>query len=307
MERKVILIGLPNAGKSTFTAALWGVVRSQQIQGALSLAKYDGEDAYLNQLYFEWARGLELTRTQIPTEGAGILELENGEESVGRVVLPDFAGERFDEQWEKRYITQKHAAHLEEVDSVLFFIHSTEINYGQINNEELAGLDVELFPDEALDDPAEDSTPHPTRGSDGSGESVQEGERPEGGEQPFSRKLVSTQTKLVDLLQTSLLVGRSIRKVAVVASAWDLVEPGTFPADWLEKELPLLAQYLTSNSDQFAFRIWGISAQGGVLGEQSTKQEREALLAKAMLRIRVTNGSKVDSDITRPLKWLFGL
>lgn len=285
-ESKVLLIGLPGVGKSTFTAAFWGVVTSSQIPGALRLASYSGDQTYLNGIYEKWSKGLELDRTARNAEGLAIVKLTDLKKSnrmSGQVVIPDLDGDRFQTQWEDRVITREHESHLKSVNSVLFFVHPTKISDGQIHNPEMQALDA-LFPN-PQDDAAETAT-------------VVVAER------PFNAASVPTQTILTDILQTTLDIGTSIRKIALVVSAWDLVTDITNPADWLKHKLPLLSQYLSANPKGVSVKVWGISAQGVDLG-RGDQFQREDILSKSISRIIVTDGDKVDSDITRPLKWLF--
>lgn len=282
---KVLLVGLPESGKSTYTAALWAVVNSDQVPGALRLDSYTGDDTYLNSLYAEWSRGKELTRTHMGNEGLGEMELlrDSRKSHVsGNVMIPDLAGERYEMQWEKRQISKDHEKHLREVEGILVFIHPHKIQEGQLNNRTVRAAD-KLFSGNAgiPTVPVTASTV----------------------EQEFSLKHVPTQAVLVDILQTSRRVGTGIRKIAVVVSAWDLVsEEGKTPAQWLQAKFPLLDQFLKTSRFDFEFTAWGISAQGGKIGINRDVTE---LLVKGENRIIVTDGKVSNSDITRPLKWLF--
>ncbi len=111
--------------------------------------------------------------------------------------------------------------------------------------------------------------------------------------------------KLVELLQFAL--ERTTRKVrvAVVLSAWDLVESKTSlaPHDYLTREMPLLGQFLDSNSDLLEHAVFGVSAQGGDI---TVAKEKQALLDldDALKRIKVRHGGVRSQDITKPIAWL---
>ena len=69
--------------------------------------------------------------------------------------------------------------------------------------------------------------------------------------------------QIVELLQflQRRPFNRRRRRVAVMVSAWDVVpEPRPDPARWLEREFPLLFQFLVTNSNSFEFRAYGMSA-----------------------------------------------
>ena len=91
-------------------------------------------------------------------------------------------------------------------------------------------------------------------------------------------------------------------KVAVIISAWDLISDLTdSPSQWVRERLPLLDQYLKSNSDIFSHRFYGVSAQGGDL-----EKDRIRLLEKLnpTERIIVTGEDCTPHDISAPVKWI---
>lgn len=295
-EKKVLLVGLPESGKSTFTAALWGVVKSDEIPDSLKLQNFSGDDTYLNKLYEYWASAKELPRTNIANEGLGTLELssrKNELSRLGKIIIPDLAGERFSTQWEKRKISKDHRNHLEEVNSILFFIHSKKINDGFIIKSMTDSLDS-IFEDRDLNKSVSEKKQ--------SDEIIKKKLL----EKSFSEKEVPTQTILVDLLQNTLLFGGSIKKVAVIISAWDyFIDTNISPIDWISGRMPLLHQYLTCNVDRFNHKVWGISAQGGDLKAKEGSIREKLLEVSPVKRIVVTDGKIKNNDITLPIKWLF--
>ncbi len=112
-----------------------------------------------------------------------------------------------------------------------------------------------------------------------------------------------TQVQIVELLQ--FIAGRPYFnppfRIALMVSAWDsLIEENITPANWIEMELPLLAQFLESNRRLFDYSIYGVSAQGG--------DYRDVGKLTSMLpseRILVTGSDvKNEHDLTEPLTWL---
>ena len=94
-------------------------------------------------------------------------------------------------------------------------------------------------------------------------------------------------------------------------SAWDKVaDEGLDPETFLNARLPLLGQYLRRTADEWDWRVYGLSAQGGEY--DSTKQdvppspEAEALrnLDQPSARIRLLHGGAETRDLTEPLAWL---
>jgi hypothetical protein len=112
-----------------------------------------------------------------------------------------------------------------------------------------------------------------------------------------------TQVQLVEILQ--FLRTRAFRDrplfLVVIISAWDLITSGETPRRWFESRLPLLSQFLWSNSEAIPSEIMGMSAQGG---ELSRAGELRRLL-KASDRIIVVMPDQTKThDITAPVKWL---
>jgi hypothetical protein len=116
--------------------------------------------------------------------------------------------------------------------------------------------------------------------------------------------LIPEQVRLVDLLQflEHPPFRRALRRVAVMVSAWDLLpEPAPTPQQWLRRELPLLHQFLESNSSSFMVRVFGVSAQGG----QFKGEERDRLLAEIPgERILCVGDGVKPHDLTAPIAWL---
>jgi hypothetical protein len=130
---------------------------------------------------------------------------------------------------------------------------------------------------------------------------------------PFNPKNVPTQTKVVDMMIQAVRVskpGCGIRRIALIVSAWDLVKDQcASPAAWLEENMPLLQQFLDTNSDQFETRLYGVSAQGVELNPQNQdeyKKNRSEILslASASDRIAVVDGDSTTNNISAPLRWL---
>jgi hypothetical protein len=106
-------------------------------------------------------------------------------------------------------------------------------------------------------------------------------------------------------------------KIAVIISAWDLVEKapslGKFmateipkdPQRFLSRHWPLLDQFLQSQSSIFHFRVFGVSARGG--GNAPDEIERMTNLDRPRDRILVVDGMHRSNDLTRPVRWLLGL
>lgn len=236
-----LLIGLPNTGKTSFLAALWYMVGQSSLSCALKLEKLDGDSQYLNQIRDAWSEYRPVPRNKADSEKPVAMWLKNRDtDAVGRLSFPDLSGEAFRSQWTERQLATTYDKSLREATGGVLFVNPENI----IKPHRIDTVNVVL--DEIGGDEAK--------------------QKAKIKEKPWDKELSPTQVKLVDILQ--FMAGRSYFqpsfRLAIVVSAWDRVTPANRqPSDWIEKELPLLKQFLESNSELFDVSFYGISAQGG--------------------------------------------
>lgn len=274
----LLFIGLPGSGKTTFLAALWHVLSDGSGATSLKLTKLSGDRAYLNQITKEWRECSQVLRTNLQAEQVVVLHLDGEGFGAFDLSIPDLAGEAFKQQLSDRRMSRRHDAFVQEATGVMLFLHpdvqkGTQLTVARRLEAELPGANEE---------------------STGAGV-----------DNTWSPELLPTQAKLVELLQ--FLLERTQRKlrVAVVVSAWDLVDKFGAPHEFVARELPLLQQFLEVNGDLFEYSVFGVSAQGGditVAAEKQTLLELE----DALKRIKVRQEQKTSQDITKPIAWLLG-
>ena len=241
------MVGLPDAGKTTFLAAFWHVLRTDEVPGALRLADVlTGDRAYLNKIALQWTRCEKPDRTS--TKGVPVVMrvIESGTGRDTKLSIPDLSGESYEEQWEKRECSSEFARLAGDANGVLLFIHPDLVK--ETDSIAAANLALQAW------------------GGDTAPAAGAEEEKPT----PWSARGVPTQVKLVALLQFMWLHARRSLRVAVIVSAWDMVKPPQEPATWLAKRLPLLAQYLDANTESIENRVYGVSAQGAPLSSALT-------------------------------------
>jgi hypothetical protein len=266
------IIGLPGSGKTTFLAALWHLLDADEVSSKFVLDKLVGDHAHLNTIVETWRKCEELPRTSIAAEtkvSIHVKETMGGKKAI--LHFPDLSGESFKHQLASRLCTSDYIEGFEGSGGILLFVTAD-------------------------------------RGSDGL--TILEVDPPEEGiiEQPESHRewtpeMVSVQVKLVDLLQFLQWVPfrRGNRRIAIVVSAWDVVDtPNIEPADWLQRELPLLHQFLIANHESFEFRVYGVSAQGG----DESNHKDELILKIPSTRISCVGPETDPHDLTSPIAWL---
>lgn len=282
---QISIVGLPGSGKTTFLAALWHMVREAGSKTALTFEQLrDGNYAHLNELAKRWRQGKIQLRTQLAGMRTVSMRLKHGDGRIVEVTFPDVPGEDFSRMWEKRDLDKGMVATMTAA-SILLLVNGDTIQLPAWVVERMALANALGVPVPEL---AEDAN--------------------------WTADLAPTQVKVVDLLQMLMSdeLGIGERRLALVITAWDRVEGEELtPEELLASKLPLLDQYFRSGRDPWTWRVWGVSAQGGVY-EDSEKDQRfaetDALreLGQASDRIKVVSDGETSTDITLPLEWLIG-
>lgn len=282
-EKSVVIIGLPASGKTTFLAALWHLITTRDVGTAL---RFDtlrtGTTTHLTEIATRWRNAQVQDRTAVGDHRLVSMNLKNENGEKVRVSFPDVAGEAYRRMWEDRDCAPEVAEILKD-GGVLLFIHADTIRPPKWIVDEVA-----LSREAGLPMPA--------------GQEVQ-----------WHPRIAPTQVQLVDLLQLLRVPPLDIgcRRLAIMLSAWDKASgEGLAPQMYLERKLPLLAQYLRRGSDGWDWRVYGLSAQGGDYdpvgpgAAQNPEAETLRSLDRPSERIRLVADTQVTHDLTEPLAWL---
>jgi hypothetical protein len=282
-ERSVVIIGLPESGKTTFLAALWHLITERDVETVLRFHTLrSGEASHLNEIAARWRDAKVQDRTAVGGNRMVSMNLKDAAETSIRVTFPDVPGEAYRRMTEERDC-EPAIADILKANGVLLFIHADTIRPPKWVVDEVALSKAVGLP------------------------------TPSGQEVPWHPRLAPTQVQVVDLLQllraAPLDVGR--RRLAIMLSAWDKADgEGLSPAAYLDAKLPLLAQYLRCGVDEWTWRIYGLSAQGGdydaIEPGAARKPDAEALrnLNRPSTRIRLVGDAPENHDLTGPLAWL---
>lgn len=283
MKRKsCFIMGLPDAGKTSFLAALWYSLNSV-INNMLTIKRYDDNHAYLSNISEAWADGKPVSRTRREFEEDEIRLLLAHGEDIFEITFPDLSGETFQHQYEEREIENSLMEYVQNSSSVLLFVNPEKIIEPTLISTIPQHLRVE--PEHTTNIPYKERIP---RADD------------------------PTQVQLVDLLQFVMYIRNNAPiKLGIIISAWDLVESNfdlcdKSPQVVIKTILPLLWQYITANKYLFVPEYFGVSAQGGNLKDC---QIRDSLLEKIdpCDRIIVVDEQKKRyNDITLPLYKIAG-
>lgn len=268
-NKKCFIMGLPEAGKTTFLAALWYVLKNSNTN-KLKLKEYSGDLSYISSISRKWVNTEEIERTKPTYEQKSIsLTLEDENKDVIVFSFPDLSGETFQNQYEKREADNEIVTYLKESNGILLFINPNTIKEPFLISEVPLGARASVG-----DGEVEFSTRNPKESD-------------------------PTQVILVELLQFAMQMRyQAPVNLCIIISAWDLVEKYNNPKDFVLYKLPLLWQFVESNNKVLNTSFYGASAQGDSL------DNREELLKNENPCNRVfvvdASGNKFN-DITIPL------
>lgn len=294
MAHRILAIGLPKTGKTTFIIALWHTLDTRAVRGSLVLDRVDGDVEYLEKLRELWMRREPLGRTRSGPERT--VEMLIRHPQSGTTVLleiPDLAGETYSEQWLDREWTDAFDDVARGCDALLIFLHPGAHAEPTLIEDVFAPEIMELVEDGPQD-----------------AREAQADEDGDGAATEWDPALAPSSVQLVEVLQflaREVLPENQPVRTAVIVSAWDsvrAVQPNLAPGDWVRRRAPLLDQYLRANPTTFLVRPYGVSAQGGDL---ATERERLLDADEPTDPLLVVTGSETSNDLTRPIHWLMEL
>lgn len=289
-DHKVLMVGLPGAGKSTYLGAFWNAVEKAHDTHAVKLVGLLPSDrVYLNSLRDDWLEFKKLGRTQEDETRHSPLSVSFGGSENVSLNFPDISGETFRDMVESRHWPLEFHEVIDGATELMVFLNPLLLKDGPTILDAVR-MEGEIVDDQTPPDQSEQA-------------SIELGK-------PWTRALIPTQVKLIDIVQLITLKARNakIRKISVIVSAWDAVEnTSPSPKDYVRINTPMLYQFLEAGSVNWDYRVFGVSAQGG--DYENDASLRELLrLADPINRPRIAGISKEEAqqnDITFPIRWLF--
>lgn len=262
-----IMVGFPNTGKTTFIAALWEYLKNVQNK-CFELDHFPSNREYLEQLVESWLQCEPVARTISGKYEKINFTVKTTNGQCFDIVIPDISGETYNQIFLNREIEKNLFSNLSEANGLIVFINSqledvsSHNRFSVIDSLEVTESNSSKFP-------------------------------------PFSAIGTPLRIQLVDILQSILDINKNDLKVAIVISAWDLIEDNITPRDWVQKNISFLYNFIQHNF--INHRYFGISAQGG---DYSDKKNELLLMDSPIERIRVFDDKECSNDITLPLQYL---
>lgn len=290
LENNTLLIGLPATGKSSFLAALYNYVLSDIPDKQLTQYKLSDDAEYLNKIHETWLEYKVQQRTTFEKRydhNVSMFIEDTSTEDKLKLNIPDLAGEVFQDHWRNRSMELEYKSLIEGASGMIFFISPLGLKphllLSQVKRNTTDFLEG-LFDDKTTE-------------TNGYSESAAK----------WIHDEVPTQVRIVEILQIHLDKMNQINLIPIVfvVSAWDTqIKNSISPKKWIETNLPLLHQFLVSNSQRISHEVVGISAQGGDYENQENLTEIQNFSEPAE-RVKVTvDGDSYSTNIAYPIQWI---
>jgi Double-GTPase 1 len=196
VDARYMVFGFQYSGKTTFAAALWHLVDSEEIPTSLIKGRHTGDFSYLEEMSQSWSEGYEVERTKSQqVENIRVNLVHAPSRSEVSLEFDDLSGETFEKAFSTRFCPEKFVELVKNAEGLLFFMSASR------KNDSVTILDVV--------DPDEDT---PQLEADAS---------------QWDPAKAPLQVQLVDLLQCLERPPFEMPplKIALIVSAWDLAPP----------------------------------------------------------------------------------
>lgn len=268
--KKCLIVGLPNAGKSTYIGAFWAIEKDGGTGHKLTCKEYPSDTTYLDALKKSWLEQTVVSRT-VNIEPQEI-HLKLHSETTGNALefhIPDFKGEVFQRILSNNVI-EKAVQWCGETDCILYFIKyaKEDILQDEIpqTSESIEPVQTEFARTESTTMQIED---------------------------------ISEWTQNIMLLKyLHTQVDHNI-PLAICISAWDKVNTNLPIESWIESKHPFLYNFIRHHFTNVKY--YGVSAQG--LEYKDEKFDEYQRLTELKQRAYVYTDNK-SHDITEPFDFL---
>lgn len=274
MEKKCFIAGLPDAGKTTYIAALWDIIKRSRSKLELQFTTSPDNTTYLNEIWEYWVKmtKIERSKTPIPDDiTINVKRTSDGEELA--LDIPDFMGEQFQKIIDHT-LPENIKKWIDQSDRMLYLIN-------------------------VLDDGLKDDMEEESAKTD---DIDRQKERKDA--------LLLAPEKMMQASQNMMVLKyianhAKINKVAIGLSAWDeKMKSGKTPEEYLQQRSPVLYNFIKYHFKDCVF--FGVSAQGfdySKKAEKATEMKEKARKSERAF-IAFDKEKDLSPDLTKPLNYL---
>jgi len=279
---RIAMLGLQSTGKTTYAVGAYAGMRSGKYS-SLRFVKVTDSVATLNAGLERLSRRLPVSRTDTGEAETIGLRVKTEDELEHDLRVPDRSGEALRGTLHSRSWDRALLEELREAEGLLLFLRPGQIRPGE-SVAELAALTP--LPENA--DPEKEE------------------------EKRWEPQMMPTDVSMVDALQELHEASdHTGAPIAVVISAWDEVPEGLTPREWLQRRVPLLAQYLEATADHFQTTVFAVSVQGSAFVELETEEEGETIKVEVDAsepdpwdRASCFDADGLETELVAPLVWI---
>lgn len=275
MEKKCFIAGVPDAGKTTYIAALWDIIKRNGCQLELQFTTNPDNTTYLNEIWEYWVSMKKIERSNIPAPDditINVKRTKDGEEL--ELDIPDFMGEQFQKIIDHT-LPDNIKQWIEQSDRMLYFINVLDDNIKD---------DMEQGDDQAEEDIDRDT---------------------EKKKAPLLAPEKMMQASQNMMVLKYIANHAKMKRVAIGLSAWDIKMKGEkTPEEYLKQRSPALYNFIKWHFKDCVF--FGVSAQGFDYKEKNERvtEMKEKARNSDRAFIVFDQEKKPSSDLTKPLSYL---
>lgn len=268
--KKCLIIGLPDAGKSSYIGAFWAIEKDGETGHKLTCKEYPSDTTYLDALKKSWLEQTVVGRTiNIEPQEIHLKLHSETTESTLELHIPDFKGEAF-QRILSNNVMEKVTQWCGETDCILYFIKYTK------------------------EDILQDEIPQTVVTS----ESIQTGiTRRES--TTMQVEDISEWTQNIMLLKYLHNQVDSNTPLAICVSAWDKVDTKLPIESWIKSKHPFLHNFIQHHFTNVKY--YGVSAQGLEYNDEMFDKYQQLTELKQRAYVYTNNKSH---DITEPFDFL---
>lgn len=274
MEKKCFIAGVPDAGKTTYIAALWDIIKRGGSDLELQFTTSPENSSYLNEIWEYWVsmNKIERSKTPVPDDIKINVKRKTDNKEL-ELDIPDFMGEQFQKIIDHT-LPDNIKQWIEQSDRMVYLINKLD----------------DVSKDDIEEDDPEDATVDRTE------------ERQKAPRLAPEKMLEASQNMMVLKYIAS---HAKMQKIAIGLSAWDVkMTANLTPEDYLQQRSPVLYNFIKWHFKEVKF--FGVSAQGFDYKDKNEKAAEMRDKARKSRRafIAFDNEKDLSPDLTKPFNYL---
>ncbi len=275
MEKKCFIAGMPGAGKTTYIAALWDIIKRKSEGLELIFSTSPENTSYLNEIWEYWVSMKKIERSKTPVPDIITINVKKAAEADELVLnIPDFMGEQFQKIIDHT-LPESIKKWIEQSDRMLYLINNINDTLKDDIEDENALLNEELDRSKEKEEAL----------------------------RLAPEKMMQASQNMMVLKYISNHV--KIKKIAIGLSAWDIkMTAGKTPEEFLKHRSPALYNFIKLHFNECVF--FGVSAQGFDYKDTAAKAEEMRDKTRKSNRAFIVFDKEKDPtpDLTKPLNYL---